>query len=184
MTEPVEAFEDDLDDEPTADGFDRAVDLIVESGPPGCFDEERPRPEPTPDEERLAGAGALAVLRRGLAVTPELREGVILTMGLAVVTAIGKLAVPILIQQILDRGFHGPEGFRPTFVFATSAVAAVALVILYLLARLTYLRLVQATENSLLGLRMRTFEHVHKLSVAEHNEQPPEPRGVSGWRYW
>jgi ATP-binding cassette, subfamily B, bacterial len=171
VSEPVETIEDDRGDEPTADGFDRAVDLLVESGPPGCFDEERPRPQPTPEEELLAGAGAFAVLRRGLAVTPELREGVLLTMGLAVVTAVGKLAVPILIQQILDRGFRGPDGFRPTFVYASTAGAAVALVILYLLARLTYLRLVQATENSLLGLRMRTFEHVHKLSVAEHNEQ-------------
>lgn len=157
--------------EPEPDPHDAAISLLAESAPPGCYDEDRPRPEPTPDEELLADAGAFEVLRRGVAVTPELREGLLFTVGLAIITAAGKLAVPILIQQILDRGVRGDAGFRPTFVYGTAAAAAVAIVVLYFLARATYLRLVGATENSLLGLRMRTFAHVHRLSVAEHNEQ-------------
>ncbi|HEY3144417.1 MAG TPA: ABC transporter ATP-binding protein [Acidimicrobiales bacterium] len=161
----------DLRDRDDTDPHGAAVDLLVESAPPGCYDEERPRPEPTPDEDALANAGAVEVLRRGVRVTPELREGLLFTMALAFVTATGKLAVPILIQQILDRGVRGPGGFRPAFVYGTAAVAVVAIVGLYLLARATYLRLVRATEAGLLGLRMRAFAHVHKLSVAEHNDQ-------------
>jgi ATP-binding cassette subfamily B protein len=37
-------------------------------------------------------------------------------------------------------------------------------------SRWTYLRLVRAAENSLLGLRVRTFDHIHRLSMAEHGE--------------
>jgi putative ABC transport system ATP-binding protein len=119
----------------------------------------------------LAGAGAVAVLRRGIAVTPELRQGLLLTVLLAVLTAAGKLALPILIQQVLDRGVQGDQGFRPAFVYGSSAATAAAVVLLYVLARATYLRLVRATEASLLGLRMRSFDHIHKLSVAEHSDQ-------------
>ena len=156
------------------DPHDAAAEVLLDAAPPGHFDEEVRRPEPSPDEEHmgdLADAGAIGVLRRGLAVTPELREGLLLTVLLAILTAAGKLALPILIQQVLDRGVRGSQGFRPTFVYGTSAATAVAVILLYVLSRATYLRLVRATEASLLGLRMRAFEHIHKLSVAEHSDQ-------------
>ena len=70
----------------------------------------------TDEEEALRDAGAIAVLRRGLAVTPELKQGLVMTAVLAVATALGKLAVPVLIQQILDRGVLGDAGYRPGFV--------------------------------------------------------------------
>jgi len=162
---------DDGEDAVTPDPHDAAVELLIESAPAGCYDEERPRPEPTPDEAALADAGAVEVLRRGLAATPELREGVAFTIGLAIITAAGKLAVPVLIQQIVDKGIRDDSGFRPGFVYGWAAIGAVTLVGLYLLARLTYVRMVRATQSGLLGLRMRVFEHVHRLSVAEHNEQ-------------
>jgi ATP-binding cassette subfamily B protein len=149
---------------------DYATALLAEEAPPGSLDGEPVRPS-TPDEERLRDAGAFEVLRRGLAVTPELRQGIVLTTVMAVATAAGKLAVPILIQQILDRGVSGDTGFRSGFVLTSCAVTAVLVVVLYLVGRATYLRLVRASEASLLALRVRTFDHVHRLSVAEHNEQ-------------
>src|SRR5262245_48563115 len=152
-----------------ADVHDAVADVLAESAPPGA-DEERPRPPASPDEVHILHAGALAVLRRGVSVTPELRQGIALTLVMAVATAAGKLAVPILIQQILDRGVLGNAGFRPAFVYPACALTAVAVVGLYLASRATYLRLVRAAENSLLGLRVRTFDHIHRLSMAEHSE--------------
>lgn len=147
------------------------TDLLAETAPPGASDEPRPCPERTPDEEHILRAGALGVLRRGLAVTPELRVGVAFTAALAVAGGAGKLAVPVLIQQTLDRGVLGEAGFRPAFVFGASTATAVLVSVLYVLSRLTYLRLVAASENSLLGLRVRAFDHIHRLSMAEHGEQ-------------
>jgi putative ABC transport system ATP-binding protein len=155
---------------PEPDRHDAAVSMLAETAPPGASDEERPRPAPTPDEAGVEAAGALGVLRRGLAVTPELRVGIAFTVLMAFATAAGKLAVPILIQQILDRGVLD-QGFRPGFVYPACAITAAAVVLLYLASRATYLRLVRAAENSLLGLRVRAFEHIHRLSMAEHNEQ-------------
>ncbi len=68
-------------DRPDApDIHDAAVEVLGESAPPGA-DEPRPHPPDTPDEVDILEAGALGVLRRGLAVTPELRQGVVLTAG-------------------------------------------------------------------------------------------------------
>lgn len=152
-----------------ADVHDATAGVLAESAPPGA-DEERPHPPISPEEIHILQAGALAVLRRGVAVTPELRQGIALTLVMAVATAAGKLAVPVLIQQILDRGVLGAAGFDPGFVYPTCALTAVAVVALYVASRATYLRLVRAAENSLLGLRVRTFEHIHRLSMAEHSE--------------
>jgi ATP-binding cassette subfamily B protein len=148
-----------------------AVDLLAESTPASRLDGERPRPAATPDEVHVLEAGAVEVLRRGLAVTPELRQGIALTLVMAVVTAAGKLAVPILIQQILDRGVLGDDGFRPGFVYPACAATAVVVIVFYLVGRGTYLRLVRAAEASLLALRVRAFDHIHRLSMAEHSEQ-------------
>jgi ATP-binding cassette, subfamily B, bacterial len=147
-----------------------ALDLLAESAPAGSSDHERPHRGPTPDEEELATAGAVAVLRRGLRVTPELRRGLLFTLAMAVATAAGKLAIPVLIQQILDRGVLGADGFRPTFVGVATGGAAVGVVVLYGISRATFLRLVRAAEAALYGLRVRAFEHAHRLSVAEHAE--------------
>ena len=35
-------------------------------------------------------------------------------------------------------------------------------------SRATYRRLVRATENTLYGLRVRVFSHIHSLSIADH----------------
>jgi putative ABC transport system ATP-binding protein len=156
----------------TPDSTDAAFDLLAETAPPGAHDSERPPPVPSPvDPEDLEDAGALDVLRRGLRETPELREGLVFTVLMALATAAGKLAIPVLIQQILDRGLLGDDGFRPTFVYGACAGVAVAIVAMYLVGRLTYLRLVRAAEASLFGLRVRTFEHILRLSIAEHTER-------------
>jgi ATP-binding cassette subfamily B protein len=153
---------------PDLDSRGAAVEALAAAGPPGSSDHERVHREPTPEEDALAGAGAIELLRRGLVATPELREGVILTLVLAVLTAAGKLAVPILIQQILDRGVIGDAGYRPGFIAVACSGVAVLTIGVYLVSRTTFLRLIRAAEASLLGLRVRTFAHIHSLSVAEH----------------
>jgi ATP-binding cassette subfamily B protein len=115
-------------------------------------------------------AKALTVLRRGLATSPELRAGVKLTVVMALVMAVGRLTVPILIQQIIDRGLDDGAGFRPGFVYGACAIAAVVVLGVMFLARLTYLRLVRNAEAALLALRVRAFAHIHQLSLADHNE--------------
>ena len=153
---------------PALDEHDAAVEVLADTSPPGSHDRERTHRAATPDEVALHDAGALAVLRRGLAATPELRQGLVLTALLAVVTAAGKLAVPVLIQQTLDRGVLGDAGYRSSFVAVACIATAALITALYAVSRFTFLRLVRAAEASLLGLRVRAFSHIHRLSIAEH----------------
>lgn len=114
--------------------------------------------------------GALDVLRRGLRESPELRAGIVFTLLMAVATAAGRLIIPILIQQILDRGVTGEDGYRPEFVLWSCLVAVVLIAAIAVAGRITYLRLVRAAEAMLYGLRVRAFSHIHELSIADHTD--------------
>ena len=115
----------------------------------------------------IEGAGSLAVLRRGLAASPELRSGLLLTAAMALAVAAGKLLVPLTIKMVLDRGVLDGD-VQMGIVFALTGVAAGLILGGISLERITYLRLTKTAENVLYGLRVRTFAHLHRLSLAEH----------------
>ena len=115
-------------------------------------------------------ARALAVLRRGLSESPELRRGLRFTVLLAIVGAVGRLTIPVLVQQVINNGLLADEGFRPGFTLTACGGAAVIIICVALLSRVTYIRLVQAAESMLRNLRVRAFAHVHALSIADHED--------------
>jgi len=132
--------------------------------------------EPTLDEDLEVPPhlqSARAVLRRGLHESPELRKGLGLTVVISLGVTASTLITPVLVQQIFDHGFDG--GFRPTYVYTLCAAALALVVMAYLASRLAARRLVKASEQALMALRVRTFEHIHQLSIAEQTE---EKRGV------
>ncbi|MGH2572365.1 MAG: ABC transporter ATP-binding protein [Actinomycetota bacterium] len=145
--------------------------------PPSGFDGRIPHEPETPEEPIPAKGldGAWRVLRRGLRESPEFRVGFGYTVGLAIALALGRVLIPILIQQIFDKGLSGPGGFRPAFVYTACAAVAVGIVGIYFLGRALFRRLVRAGESALCGLRVRTFDHIHRLSIAE---QTAEKRGA------
>ncbi|MEZ5168706.1 MAG: ABC transporter ATP-binding protein [Acidimicrobiales bacterium] len=122
------------------------------------------------DEAASPEVGAFHVLRRGLAISPELRTGIRVTIAMALAAAVGRLVIPITIQQVLDRGVLGDAGYRPGFVWAMSLGAFAIVVGVMFAARIAQIRLIIAAEAVLLGLRVRAFEHIHRLSLADHTE--------------
>ena len=91
--------------------------------------EVEPLPEPEGDEvDRLlddaAGTpeGAVAVVRRGMTVSPELRDGLGVTIGLALLGAGGRVLVPILSQQVIDEGITA-DGVQMDVVWRLAAIA-------------------------------------------------------------
>ncbi|MBI2710582.1 MAG: ABC transporter ATP-binding protein [Actinobacteria bacterium] len=89
---------------------------------------------------------------------------------MAMAGALGRLAIPILVQQTLDRGILGRSGFRGGFILAACVATAALSLALYLVGVATYRRLVRATEDALYGLRVKVFEHLHALAIADHTE--------------
>ena len=115
----------------------------------------------------IAAVGAFAILRRGMAASPELRSGMVFTALMALAVAGSKLLVPLTIQAVLD-GAMTPDGVSMGRVLVLSGGAAVLVIGSIQLGRVTYFRLVSMAENVLYGLRVRTFAHLHRLSLAEH----------------
>ncbi len=122
------------------------------------------------DDDAVASEGAMSVLRRGLAISPELRVGIRVSMGFAFLSAFGRLVIPVLMQQILDKGVRGSQGFRPEIVYPVGGVGILLVVGVAFMQKATYLRFLRAAENSLAGLRVRVFSHIHRLSIAEHTD--------------
>jgi putative ABC transport system ATP-binding protein len=115
--------------------------------------------------------GALDVLRRALARTPVLKRGLAYTIVLAAAAAAGRLAIPVLIQQAIDRGLRGPGGYRLTFVFAACLVALAVVSCTGVVAAWAGRRMVRATQESLFELRVQAFRRVHDLSRAERSRE-------------
>lgn len=142
---------------------------LAPSGPVGGSELDGRDPATLLDAPPIEG-GTVDAFRGIAAQMPELRVGVGLSAGLALATSAGRVIVPILVQQVLDRGILGPDGYRPGFVAGATAVGVVAVVVVWLLGHWTIARLTRAAEAGLAGLRVRTFAHVHRLAAADHTE--------------
>ena len=113
---------------------------------------------------------ALKILRRGFRESPELRKGIGVTVSFALFSALARLVLPVLVQQAIDGGFV--EGQVDIGFVTNAAIAAVVLVlVIYALTVVTFRRVVVTAENTLLALRVRTFAHIQRLSIAEHTSQ-------------
>jgi len=122
-------------------------------------------------EDRM---GAMATIRRGLSLSPELRRGLPGTLAIAFVATAGRVIVPIAVQQIIDGGFT--EGSADMgFVVRMTIIALAAVVITAGATGWMHLRLARVAETALSGLRIRAFRHIHDLSMLH---QASEQRGV------
>ncbi len=136
--------------------------------------------------------GSWVTVKRGLALSPELRVGLGGTLALALIATAGRVVVPIAVQQVIDGGLNvseaaaagaasGDEGSDGSsfvdldFVFRMVALAGVAVLITAGTTALMHLRLARVSETALSGLRTRAFRHIHDLSMLH---QASEQRGA------
>ena len=110
-------------------------------------------------------------LQRGVQLSPELRRGIGVTVVLAVLSTVGKVLVPFVIQRTTDDGILAAGGPDVGIVlrYVLLAVAGVAVT-----ATCTYfvnVRLFTASENGLSTLRIKAFRHIHDLSVLTQNTE-------------
>jgi ATP-binding cassette subfamily B protein len=115
--------------------------------------------------------GAWATLRRGLALSPEFRAGLPVTLLLAFGATVGRVLVPIAVQQTIDDGLMGPDGPDLGRVRNAVLLAGLATIITAFAAYRLNVRLFRTTEGGLATLRVRAFRHVHDLSVLTQNAE-------------
>jgi ATP-binding cassette, subfamily B, bacterial len=115
-----------------------------------------------------------AILRRGLALTPQVRAGLAGTIGLAAIGTIGKVAIPIAIQQGIDKGLSADGGPNMRVLIEIVAITVLVLSITLYCTYLMNVRLYTVSETALANVRTRTFRHIHDLSMLH---QQAERRG-------
>jgi ATP-binding cassette subfamily B protein len=118
----------------------------------------------TPPSSPMRTSTALA---RSFRVAPELRSGLGLTLVLAVVGTALQIVVPVVLQQIIDNEILGSGDVDTSAVLRRGGFAVFA-VLLAMVARFISLRrLVHSSSSGLSQLRIKTFDHLHRLSMLE-----------------
>ena len=120
--------------------------------------------------EPLGRWTAVETIGKGVREAPALKTGFGVTLALAMVGAAGRLAMPILVQQSVDKGFEDGE-VRVGLITVFALIALVAVLIGTVCQRTAVKRLGTRSEEALYTLRVRLFEHIHRLSIADHNEE-------------
>jgi ATP-binding cassette subfamily B protein len=114
---------------------------------------------------------AWQTIKRGAEISPELKDGFWGTLLLALLGTAGRVVVPVVVQQTLDRGINGPHGIDLPFVTRMAFVAALALVLTGGSSYLMTSRLFTAAERGLATLRIKAFRHVHDLPLLTQNTE-------------
>ncbi|GAA0973062.1 ABC transporter ATP-binding protein [Acrocarpospora macrocephala] len=113
---------------------------------------------------------AVETVRQGFRLSPEFKRGLAGTLVLAVLATVGKIIVPIAVQQVIDEGLAKATPDLPFIRNALLACAA-AVLLTALCSYLMNVRLYRATESGLATLRGKGFRHVHDLSVLTQNTE-------------
>lgn len=114
---------------------------------------------------------ATTTIGRGLDEAPVLRQGLGVTWLLAAFGAGGRVVVPIVIQQAIDRGIVGHDEVRLGFVTWCALIGLTAQLVASLCQRAAIVRLGVRSEQALNDLRGRLVRHIHRLSLADHNDE-------------
>ena len=113
----------------------------------------------------------IETIRRGLAWSPELKEGFGRTLLYAALASLGQVIVPIAVQQTLDRGINGPGGPDVSFVVLTGLAAVLGIVLTSVASYAMTSRLFRTAERGLATLRIKAFRHVHDLPLLTQNTE-------------
>jgi putative ABC transport system ATP-binding protein len=114
---------------------------------------------------------AWQTIRRGVELSPELKAGLGGTLVLAVLATLGRVVVPIAVQQTLDRGLGATGGPDLGFMTRMALLAGVAVVVTGAASYLMTSRLFTSAERGLATLRVKAFRHVHDLPLLTQNTE-------------
>ncbi|MCY7395114.1 MAG: ABC transporter ATP-binding protein/permease [Nocardioides sp.] len=114
---------------------------------------------------------AIDTLRRGVRYSPELTEGIGLTLVFAVLASVGQIVVPVAVQQTIDRGLRGEGGPDVSFTVLVGVVAALTILVTSGASYAMTKRLFTTSERGLATLRIKAFRHVHDLPLLTQNTE-------------
>jgi len=116
------------------------------------------------DESRTSTTRAL---RRSFKIAPELSRGITWTLVLAVIGTALQLAVPIVLQLIIDNEILGADEADVAAAIRLGLIALVAVLFATAARWFSLRRLMRSAAWGLAELRISTFRHLHKMSMLD-----------------
>ena len=114
--------------------------------------------------------GSARTISRGMRVAPALYNGLGLTFGFAFIGTGARLVIPILLQLSIDHGLQ-PNQVRVSYIAMLGLIGACSVIVSSVSLRVATKRLGSRAEEGLFSLRIKLFDHIHRLSLADHNEE-------------
>jgi ATP-binding cassette, subfamily B, bacterial len=114
-------------------------------------------------------------IRRGVELSPQLTQGLAGTTVFAVLATLGRIVVPVAVQQTLDKGVNAAGGPNVGFMTLMATAAGVAILVTGFASYAMTYRLFSSAERGLATLRIKAFRHVHDLPLLT---QSTERRGA------
>ncbi len=111
------------------------------------------------------GLSAARAMRKLFDVVPAMKRGLIVTIGLMVVSTGLPVAVPIVVQQIIDRDILAAGGVDLASAIRRSLLVLAGMVVATVARRLADFRMVSTAARGLSDLRVTTFAHLHRMSA-------------------
>ncbi|MEO3938776.1 ABC transporter ATP-binding protein [Dermatophilaceae bacterium Soc4.6] len=115
--------------------------------------------------------GTWQTLKRGVELSPELRRGIGVTLALAMLSTLGRVLIPFVVQRTTDDGILGTGGPDPAVVLRYVLLAVLGVAVTAVSSYFVNVRLFTASENGLSSLRIRAFRHIHDLSMLTQNTE-------------
>ena len=120
--------------------------------------------------EKDAARGTFGVIGRSVEIAPALTNGFGVTFSLAAVGAGARVAIPVLLQLAIDHGVSG-SAVRVGYVVRLSLIGVALVLVTSICQRTAVVRLGIRSESALYTLRVSLFSHIHRLSLADHNDE-------------
>ena len=121
----------------------------------------------TDEGQRFA---AVRVIGRGVSVAPALKSGIGLTFFLALLGTGARIVIPILLQLSIDHGLT-ENGVDIPYILRLCLIGLLCVVGSSIALRAATQRLGSRAELGLFTLRRRLFDHIHRLSIEDHNNE-------------
>ncbi|MDN5790698.1 MAG: ABC transporter ATP-binding protein/permease [Micrococcales bacterium] len=110
-------------------------------------------------------------LKRGITLSPELRKGIVVTVLLAVLSTLGRVLIPFVVQRTTDEGILAAGGADIDVVLRYVILALVGVVVTAISAYYVNVRLFRSSESGLSTLRISAFRHIHDLAMLTQNTE-------------
>ncbi len=114
---------------------------------------------------------AMAIVRRGLEFTPEFRSVIGSMIAAGILLGLGRIAVPILFQRIIDEGLLADSGVDSGVLARLATFTALAVVGVSVLSLITQLMMVRVAERAMSRLRVAVLRRAVDLTLAEQAEE-------------